>query len=188
MSQDDPVLSTLFAREVDPSDRAAVDQLLEEYKLFVGTSEALVSRRQTANAFFFSITSVLLGIVGLVPRAGLSGAADWLLLIPLGVTGIPLCSAWHRLICSYRQLNEGKFKVIELLEKKLPARVFTAEWKALGEGRDPNRYKPFISSELWIPWLFGAIFALLVVTGVCGTVWSGAIRCPSSPSAAHPSK
>ena len=34
--------------------------LLEQYKLFVGTSEALVSRRQQVNTFFLSVNSIIL--------------------------------------------------------------------------------------------------------------------------------
>ena len=48
---------------------------------------------------------------------------------------------------SFRQLSRGKFEVIHALERHLPARLFTAEWIALGRGVDPQRYRPFIKTE-----------------------------------------
>lgn len=42
--------------------------LLEQYKLFVGTSEALVLRRQNVNTFFLSVNSILLAGEGLLLR------------------------------------------------------------------------------------------------------------------------
>jgi hypothetical protein len=166
---DDPLVQELFQSGLDLRDPNVARDLLEQYKLFVQTSETLVARRQTANSFFFSLASALLGAIGVIShQATFASFVDWLGVSLLGFTGLPVCLAWRRLIQSYRQLNQGKFSVINLLEEKLPAALFKAEWMALGEGKDPKRYKPFVSSELWIPDLFFGLFLLVGIIALGG--------------------
>lgn len=69
------VRQTLFNKsatvEDSPSDERFNDNnrtLLEQYKLLVGTSEALVVRRQNVNTFFLSVNSILLAGEGLLLR------------------------------------------------------------------------------------------------------------------------
>ena len=145
---------------------AEVSTLLEQYKLFVGTSESLVSRRQQANTFFLSVNSIILATVGLIIREQTVDNIAVPLLVILGTSGIALCFAWGRMISSFGQLNRGKFDVIHALERRLAARVFSAEWVALGQGKDPSKYKPFTKTESWPPWIFGALEASVVLAGL----------------------
>lgn len=145
---------------------AEVSTLLEQYKIFVGTSESLVSRRQQVNTFFLSVNSIILATVGLVMRENTVDNIAVPLLVILGTSGIALCVAWGRMIKSFGQLNRRKFDVIHALERKLPARVFVAEWVALGRGKDPLRYKPFTKTESWPPWIFGILEALVLLAGL----------------------
>jgi hypothetical protein len=49
--------------------------------------------------------------------------------------------------------------VVGALEERLPASPYRrAEWKALGEGKDPARYWPLTHLEQWIPLLFAATY------------------------------
>ena len=51
--------------------------------------------------------------------------------------------------------------VIGELEKRLPASPYwSAEWIALGEGKNPKIYKPLTHVENWIPIIFGFIYIL----------------------------
>lgn len=140
--------------------------LLEQYKLFVGTSESLVSRRQQVNTSFLSVNSIILAAAGLIIREKPADSIAAPLLIVLGISGIALCFAWRRMILSFGQLNQGKFDVILALERRLPARVFAAEWVALGQGREPEKYKPFTKTESLTPWIFGALEMLVVLAGL----------------------
>jgi hypothetical protein len=156
--------SVLFPSGIDEQNRSA---LLEQYKLLVQTSETLVGRRQTVNTFFLSINSLLLAAIGLFAKEGIPGPLTGFGVLALGIAGLVLCVAWRRLVHSYRQLNAGKFEVIHLLEKHLPASVFKAEWEALGAGRDKGKYQPFTRTEAAIPWVFG----ILYVVAVAGSVY-----------------
>lgn len=145
-----------------PEDDAARRALLEQYRLFVETSERVVARRQTANTFFLSINSLLLVAVGILLRE-----ATGVVVVALGsglvAAGIVACVAWRRMVTSFRQLNAAKFDIIHLLEEHLPAAMFKAEWDALGSGKKKSRYRPFTGTEAWMPWVFMGLHALVAV-------------------------
>ncbi len=160
----DAVDAELFAGG-EPADGDR-DALLAQYRLFVETSEALVSRRQGVNTFFLSVNSAILAVVGLLLRDGQSGDLESGVLVALGLGGVALCVVWRRLMKSFGQLNKGKFDVITALERRLPARSFTAEWAALGYGRNPGKYKSFTETEAGTPLVFAALQVLLVAASV----------------------
>ena len=148
----------------EPAD-ADSEALLAQYRLFVETSEALVARRQGVNTFFLSVNSLVLATAGLLLRDGKLTDPESLALICLSVGGCLLCFVWRRLILSFRQLSKGKFDVIHAIERRLPARMFAAEWVALGRGEDPKKYRPFIGTEEITPLVFAGLHALFVCGG-----------------------
>ena len=166
MTDTDPIEDELFAG-LDPGENDA-PVLLEQYKLFVGTSEALVQRRQGVNTFFLSANSLLVAGAGLILRGGASSHMESVILVLLSAIGFGLALVWRRLIHSFRQLSAGKFGVIHALERRLPARAFAAEWKALGEGEDPKVYRPFTGTESMTP----IVFAVLHLALLAASVWT----------------
>ncbi|MFQ5903621.1 MAG: hypothetical protein ACE5JO_08020 [Candidatus Binatia bacterium] len=160
----------MFPTGTDFSQADRQAQLLDQYKLLVQTSEAVVARRQAVNTFFLSINSLLLGAIGVFASQGFSARLVAPGIVALGLTGILLCIAWRKLVNSHRQLNAGKFEIIHLLERHLPASIFKAEWEALGAGKDKKRYTPFTRTEVAIPWIFGSLYGLAVIGGVIAVV------------------
>ena len=79
-----------------------------------------------------------------------------------------MCVSWRRLVRSYAQLNTGKFFVIDRIENCLPAALFRAEWKALGEGRDKQKYRSFTKTEATVPIVFVALY---VTSSVAVLLW-----------------
>ena len=136
--------------------------LFEQYRILVETSQSLVSRRQGVNTFFLSVNSITLTVAALLLRDGSPDRFEALALTGLGFAGAVLCWSWHRLIQSYGQLNTGKYAVIHALERRLPARVFTAEWAFL-----TREYVPFTGTWSWPPRVFGVLQVLLLVFGLC---------------------
>lgn len=150
----------------DEADRQKLDVLLEQYKLFVDTSERLVARRQLVNTFFLSVNALVLTALALILKETTVDYVSAIGIISVSVAAIVLCFAWRSLVRSYRQLNEGKFKVIRRLERELPAAVFHAEWVELGEGKNPVKYKPFTSTEKGVSLTFVGIYCVVIlVTG-----------------------
>lgn len=137
--------------------------------MLVETSERLVARRQTVNAFFLSVNTLLLSAIGFnfQPAFSSSGWTGPLVaVIGLCIAGMLVAYTWRRMVSSFRQLNAGKFAVIEQLERHLPAAMFKAEWKALGEGRDKRKYVPFTATEGRLTVGFGLAYLALVVAAV----------------------
>jgi len=136
--------------------------LLEQYKLFVESADRISQRRQQANSFFLTINTALLAVLGGILSRGSQSLGLWWFL-PVAVAGLVLCYVWYRLVLSYKGLNAGKFEVIHAIEKKLPVALFDAEWRQIGEGENSTKYKPFSEIETWIPWVFMALYGVLVV-------------------------
>jgi len=155
----------LFPRGV-PTSGADRAQAFELYKFMVASSEALVGRRQTANAFFLTLNGALLTGIGLI--VGQGGAQRWQAsgVVVLTVTGLVLSQAWISLIHSFARLNAGKFAVINRLETLFSAAIYLAEWKALEESRNTKRYRTFTSREVWVPYLTSAMYAAAAIAGL----------------------
>jgi hypothetical protein len=161
MSQhDDP--STAPAGSAPPPGAADAGHVLELYKHYVSTAEAVSDRRQQANAFFLTLNTAIVALVSyLQPSAGGSLALGrGLELVP--IAGAVICYLWYRVLRSYSDLNRAKFEVINRLEEQLPVRPFRDEWQALGEGEDPRRYRPLGKLERVVPWVFLALHLGLI--------------------------
>ncbi|MFC1460963.1 hypothetical protein ACFLQR_00400 [Verrucomicrobiota bacterium] len=148
-----------------------MDHLLEQYKLYVEMADRISARRAMANTFFLTVNTLMVaGMAAYLEKM----AARITLLAPLA--GLILCYVWQRLIRSYRQLNRGKYKVIGEMEKRLPCSPYwSAEWTALGEGKDPKKYKPLTAVEVWVPVVFMALYTLLAVV-ITKQYWLGLLK------------
>lgn len=143
--------------QADPADPADTATILEQYKLYVEMADRVSARRGLTNTFFLSLNTALLTAIGVV-WAHHPSKARWGVVIPLVVL-LGECITWFSLVRSYRQLNSAKYAVVGALERRLPASPYwSAEWKALGEGRDRARYWPITHLEQAVPLLFAAAY------------------------------
>lgn len=125
--------------------------LLEQYKIYLTSAENISNRRQTANAFFVTINTVLISLISYL-NLGVANSSKhyWV----ISIAGIAISYMWYRLVHSYKDLNSAKFKVIHEIEKKLPISPYDAEWEAVGRGNNPKLYLPFTHIEIYVPWVF----------------------------------
>lgn len=142
------------------------ESVLELYKLMIASSESLIQRRQRTNAFFITVIGSLLAIAGLMVKTGALHPGTMWLLYGFSVTGLLLCNSWRNLIDNYGKLNKAKFDVILRLEKDLDARIYDAEWVALGKGLRPTKYRSFTSTEQHVPFFFALLIAVLTLIAV----------------------
>lgn len=139
---------------------------VEQYKIYLESIEKISNRRQSANKFFITINTVLISIIGLSFQNNfLKDIVFFKLFIPF--IGILFCVIFWFLIRSYKQLNAGKFEVLHKIESKLPLAIYKYEWEFLEEGKNQKIYYPFSHIELLIPWLFGFIYLILLLTFIC---------------------
>ena len=117
-------------------------------------------RRHLANKFFLAVNTgfvaVLTALIGLTQQP----VTQYRWIVIATIVGIIICITWRRLILSYKQLNAGKFVIIHLLETRLPARLFDAEWDALNHG-DGTLYTPFANLEMWVPIMFAVMYVII---------------------------
>jgi hypothetical protein len=139
--------------------------LFEQYKLYIEMADRISARRMLANSFFIGIHTALITAFCIMLKEGI--------LMKTVIGSIPfipvvlLSYVWWRIVYSYRQLNSGKYKVIAMIEKRLPLALYDAEWEILGKGRNPKLYRPLTHVENWVPLLFGLLYLLLVVALWC---------------------
>lgn len=139
------------------SDTAFQRDLLEQYKLCVEMADRISARRAAANTFFMTFNTAVVGALGAFFEHIPQTAA-----IAIYAAAIGFCVAWIVLLRSYRSLNTAKFKVIGLMEERLPSSpLYAAEWKALGEGKDWRKHIPLSPIETIVPIGFAACYAYL---------------------------
>jgi hypothetical protein len=173
-----PSLSEVLFPSGPPASEADIEQALDLYKVMVQSSESLVGRRQGVNTFFLTMNGALLTASGLIVQSSGGDRLAGIGIFVLALAGAILCLAWRSLIKSFGQLNTGKFRVINAIERHLKAAIYAAEWEALGRGENPKIYRSFTSREIWVP---NALLVLYVLTGIaallitagCLTIGSG---------------
>lgn len=136
--------------------------------LAVEMADRVSARRAVANAFFLTVNTTLVAVVGL-RQAG--EQSFWLSIAVCGA-GVVVAACWWFLLQNYRRLNEAKFIVINRIEDEhLPVKVFKDEWAMLG-GDDPppgraGRIRAGLEQlggvERIVPVVFGLLYLALLV-------------------------
>lgn len=142
-------------------------QIIEIYKIYLQMADKISDRRQSANSYFLTINTVIVGLISYVSfGAIIKNFHSFYGLI--SIAGMLICYSWYRLIRSYKDLNSGKFKVVHEIEKLLPISPFDDEWEILGRGKDKTKYLPFTKIEMWVPWIFFTLHAIIFLMSI---VW-----------------
>ena len=150
----------VFNQDLESMDK---NVLLEQYKVFLQTSEDLVTRRQNVNSFYISINSALVALFSMLFAFELSTQQRMVIGILFSLVGIVLSVSWIKILVAYGNLNGSKMKIISSVEKQLPASLYDAEWEALSDKLNNKKYVSFTDSEKWIPKIFIAIYACVLI-------------------------
>ncbi|WP_057789393.1 RipA family octameric membrane protein [Roseovarius atlanticus] len=124
------------------------EEVLEIYKLLVEMADRVSQRRQSANSFYLTVNTAIIGATAYVAR-DTDGANTW----AISLAGVAICILWIRAVLSYKSLNSAKFKVITELEGRLPVAAFKDEWEFL-QGANGKRHTPFHKTEVLVPFVF----------------------------------
>jgi hypothetical protein len=146
-------------------DGEAEARLIELYKLAVEMTQRVAVQRGVANAFHLTVQTAFVSVLGLSggtlrdERGWVAGA--------LVLVGVVLSASWWLQLRGYRELSRAKFVVIHELEKRLPAALFTDEWKALnGPGR--GRHIALGEVERAVPVAFALLYPVIGLAGAAG--------------------
>jgi hypothetical protein len=134
-----------------------LNQIMEQYKLYVELMDRTSQRRMAANTFYISANAALLTVATWFKDS----FGQYIFLV--SVVGIVLAVFWLFSIKSYGQLNTGKFRVIHEIEKHLPLNLFAYEWDALAHGKKFSVYWPLSHIEQVIPLVFVALYVVLSI-------------------------
>lgn len=142
--------------QVEGRDR---EDLLSIYRLHVEMADRISQRREGANRLFVTLLSAMIVLMAAVLRfgSGLEMVPVESVILVLTLTVLSLAASWFIVIRSYRQLNTGKFDILQKLEERLPFAFYKMEWEHLGEGKDWEKYWKLTVVETSLP----AIFAML---------------------------
>ncbi len=137
--------------------------LFEQYKIFLQTSEDLVSRRQSVNSFYISINSALVAVFSFLVAFEIAPFYKILTSFMLTLVGVILSVSWIKILVSYGDLNSSKMKIISCVEKQLPASLYDAEWAALSDKLNKRKYVSFTNSEKKVPILFIVVYVCIFI-------------------------
>jgi hypothetical protein len=96
----------------EPTEPSPDPRVLEIYKLAVEMADRVSARRAVANAFFLTVNTTLIAVVGLSTAKPDSA----LRFIAVCTAGIAVSVCWLLLLRVYRRLNAAKFAVINQIE------------------------------------------------------------------------
>jgi hypothetical protein len=125
------------------------DTKLKIYTILVEMADRVSQRRQTANNYFLSINTAILGSITYFSHLDES----WFVLLS-AFTGTVICILWSRSVESHKALNAAKFEIIGKIEQDLPIQPFSDEWKILKSSTSNRKYRSFHEIEIWIPRVF----------------------------------
>jgi hypothetical protein len=145
--------------------------VIEIYKMLVDKADKVSERRQSANNFFLSVNTALIGASAYISSMSQQSQAR---VLAIAAAGTLVCLVWMRNIQSYKDLNSGKFAVINEIEKLLPIAPYTAEWDYLERGDNNKRYRPFHAVEIYVPAVFIVVHTLQFLWNVPWT-WLGSL-------------
>lgn len=145
--------------EIDP------EKLFQQYKLFSETSESLVVRRQNVNSFYITANTALITIAATVFTINDNLLAQLMITMVLTLPGILLNRSWLKVMESYSLINSSKMRILGLMEKKLSASVFDAEWEVMSNRFNKKKYTSFSDRERNLPIIFNGLF--IVVDVLC---------------------
>lgn len=153
----------LFVSASDKYGDKYVEHLLEQYKIYLDSTEKISDRRQKANEFFLGLNTALVTLLGFI-AIKTDQAQINLILSLASIAGITMSYLWYRIIFSYKGLNGGKFQVVHAIESRLPLALYDTEWEMLGRGEKKELYWPFTHIELFVPKIFIGIYAIILAS------------------------
>lgn len=136
---------------------------LEQYKAYLTDLGNVGSRYTTANGFYLSVISALMGVLALTESGKLLNAVPRSVLWAVCLLGSVICWAWYRTLSFYRRLFAAKFQVLNKLEGKLPLQCFAEEYAHMkGKGATS-----VLGIDKIVPIVVAALFIALAIVRSC---------------------
>ena len=130
------------------------DILLSQWQTCVEMADSVSQRRDSMNNLFVTLNLGLIAAVSFI----------WeIKSVFLLIAGLIICVLWCLFIRNFKQLNTEKYAVINNIEKKLPVKPFTDEWKRLNSNK---KYTKGTTLEFILPVMFILLYIVAIVSMV----------------------
>lgn len=139
--------------------KGAKKSLIDQYQIYVSWAEKISDRRQIANNYYITLTTLLISGIGYIWAQGFSIFLNYMW--PL----LGICIAYIRFINlrAYKQINSKKFEIIHQIEEKLPMNLYSYEREKLWKWEDKKLYYPFSHIEILIPKIMIGLYVLWIL-------------------------
>ena len=172
------IRTELFTMDKDKYEGNYYEDILKEYQIYVEIMDNTSSRRQMANTLYLGLNTLIISVMVIfINRADCPFFISLLLLMIVSVFGIILNSRWVDIIQEYENLNLGRFYIIHLLEERLPAKLFKAEWDYLKGNPKEQRYKNITLAEKNIPLALMILFVIILIASLLIIIFIPNIFC-----------
>ena len=124
----------LFKKKKHEYDGNYVSDLLDQYKMYVNLTDRINERIQQSQSFFLSINTFAVGALGYTTlEYGINGEHPdiTIMLLVASVLATVFSVTWSISIVLHRKHRRRRFKVINLIEERLPLALFYTETKLL---------------------------------------------------------
>ena len=136
---------------------------LEQYKAYLADLGNVGSRYTTANGFYLSVITALMGVLALTETGKLLNAVPRPVLWAVCLLGSVICWAWYRALSFYRRLFAAKFQVVNELEENLPLQCFAEEYEHMkGKGATS-----VLAIDKLVPIVVAVLFIALAIVRSC---------------------
>ena len=139
------------------------EELLEVYKLHAKLADNVSQRREGANRLYVTLITGFIVLLVAMLRFGSGDIPVWIILAAGGAIGALISASWFVVVRSYKQLNSGKFAVLQELEEQLAFPFFTKEWENLGGGENRRKYLKMTVAETCLPAIFFLLSIALII-------------------------
>ncbi len=136
--------------------------LLEQYKALIGDVGNIGTRYATANGFYLSIVSALLGVLAFTESGKPFAQVDLVLVLMVSAFAIVICTIWAKTLEFYRGLFGVKLQILGEMEKGLAFPAYAKEYQMMQE----RGVRPLIDNEKWVPRILGVFFGALAVAAI----------------------
>ena len=141
--------------------------LIEIYKIYIADLGNIGSRYVTANGFYLSIVSAMLGIMAFAKGDELFGKANFVVTIAIPLFGCVICWIWLKTLDFFNTLFAAKFSMLRSIEAHLDIKCFTTEDEFLqkihAEKKLPIRLIPI---ERKVPIVLAILFIGITITSI----------------------
>lgn len=131
---------------------------LEQYKSLVSDVGNIGTRYATANGFYLSVLTALLGVLAYVGTGASIDKTSYPVIALVALFAVVICWIWRKTIAFYGILFRAKFTVLKELEKQLAVPVYARE---SDEVYTKGKAKPLTEHEASVPLFLGVFFGVI---------------------------